>query len=190
MDGLGWGQARLLWQSLGGPVCPLAAAAAPQRVASLALIEGLGPLTHPAQQTAQQWRTAIERSRPRQRRVHPTRDAAVAVRCQGRDIDEASAKLLAQRGLIREPEGCRWRHDVRLTWPSSHRYTEEQILDLLQNIEAPTVSIRANPPSGIFDATRYRKRLAALANGQDCYGGSGGTHRHLRPTQRIAKIIV
>ena len=190
MDDLGWAQANLLGHSLGGAVCTLTAAAAPQRIASLALIEGLGPLTHPARQTAQQWRTAIERSRPRRRRVHATRAAAVAARSQGRDLDTSSDELLAERGLIREPEGWRWRHDVRLTWPSSHRYTEEQILDLLQNIEAPTVSIRANPASGIFDATRYRKRLAAMVNGQDRDGGSGGHHLHMQHPERIAKIIV
>ena len=46
--------------------------------------------------------------------------------------------------------------DLRLTWPSTQRYTEAQVLDLLAHIECPVLNIYSDPPSGIVPVRASR----------------------------------
>lgn len=189
LDALGWHSAHLLGHSLGGAVSTLAAAAAPDRVRTLALIEGLGPISAPADSTAAGWRKAVEKSTTRPRRIHGERSAAIAARVRGSDLTAESAGLLAERGLVEVEGGWQWRHDLRLTWPSAHRYTEPQVINLLSAIEAPVVNIHSDPPTGILVHRRYQLRLAALRNTRGKLACPGGHHLHMIHPQRIAPTI-
>lgn len=190
LDDLAWPQVNLLGHSLGGAVATLVAAAAPERVRSLALIEGLGPLSAPAERTTEHWKAAVARSRPRPRRVHRTRDDAVAARQQGNDLSTAATRLLAERGLVEDGGGWQWRHDLRLTWPTAHRYTEAQVIDLIRHIEAPTLNIYSDPLSGLLDEVLLRGRLAALGTHSATLSSPGGHHLHMRHPERIAAHIL
>ncbi|WP_376694755.1 alpha/beta fold hydrolase [Wenzhouxiangella sp. EGI_FJ10305] len=190
LDALGWGQANLLGHSLGGAVSTLVAAAAPERVNSMALIEGLGPLSAPAEKTAEVWRKAVARSKPRNRRVHAERDTAVAARQQGSDLSDASARMLADRGLIEVDGGWQWRHDLRLTWPTAHRYTEPQVIDLLAHIEAPVLNIHSEPGTGLMNQRMFQLRLAALRHRRATIACPGGHHLHMVHAERIAPTIL
>ena len=187
-DALGWKRFHLLGHSLGGAVSSLVAAACPDRVISLALIEGLGPLTTPIDQTVSAWRKALQRSRPRPRRVHPDRRSAVLARSANGDLGEAEAALLAERGLIEADGGFSWSHDQRLTWPSPHRYTEPQVLELLAAIEAPVLNIYAEPASGILAGAAQQRRLAALRM-QRRFAHAGGHHLHMQHPAALAPVI-
>ncbi|MFW5926442.1 MAG: alpha/beta fold hydrolase [Wenzhouxiangella sp.] len=59
LDDLGWPRCHLLGHSLGGAVASVVAGAAPDQVRSVTLIEGLGPLSLPADRTAWGWRRAL-----------------------------------------------------------------------------------------------------------------------------------
>jgi len=190
LDALGWPRAHLLGHSMGGAVATVVAAAAPGRVQSLALIEGLGPLSAPAERTAEGWRTAVARSKPRGRRVHTVRENAIAARRRGSDLTAESTRLLAERGLIEVDGGWQWGHDLRLTWPTAHYYTESQVIDLIAAIEAPVVNIHSDPPSSIFSRRRYALRLAALRHGRATVGCPGGHHLHMVHPDRIAPTIL
>lgn len=190
LDALGWERAHLLGHSLGGAVSSLVAAAAPGRIASLALIEGLGPISAPADATASGWRKAVERSTLRPRRVHAERESAVAARARGSDLSGEASELLAQRGLASVEGGWQWRHDLRLTWPSAHRYTEPQVIDLLAAIEAATINIHSDPPSNILRERMLRLRLAALRHGRRTVACPGGHHLHMVHPARIAPHIL
>lgn len=190
LDDLGWDRAHLLGHSLGGAVATLTAAAAPKRVASMALIEGLGPLAAPADKTAEGWRKAVARSRPRRRRIHDDPAGAVAARRQGSDLTEAATQLLAERGLIEAGGGWRWRHDQRLTWPTAHRYTEPQVIDLLAHIEAPVLNIHSDPATGLLGSRLFGLRLAALRHGRKTLACPGGHHLHMVHPERIAPSIL
>ncbi|NCO20290.1 MAG: alpha/beta hydrolase, partial [Gammaproteobacteria bacterium] len=98
-DALGWDRFHLLGHSLGGAVASVTAAACPERVISLSVIEGLGPLTAPPDRTTEGWRKAIHASRARPRRVHADRDSALDARVRNSDLPRAAAELLAERGL-------------------------------------------------------------------------------------------
>lgn len=188
LDALGWERAALLGHSLGGAVASIAAAAAPERVSSLALIEGLGPLSAPVNGARDHWRQAVARSRTRPRRVHADLEAAAHVRADNSDLGMNAARVLAERGVTSNSEGCRWHHDQRLTWPSAHRYTETQVLELLSAIECPVLSIHSLPRGGILPEDLARRRIAALRQCRQL-GQSGGHHLHMHHPDRIAPTI-
>lgn len=188
LDDLDWPQCHLIGHSLGGAVASVVAAAAPKRVRSLSLIEGLGPLSLPADRTAQGWRRALERSRDRPRRVHGDRTSAIAARTENSDLDHVRAAVLAERGLIEHSGGWQWRHDLRLTWPSVHRYTETQVVDLIGAIEAPVLNIHSDPPSEIAELRLIRRRLAALSDAS-VMACPGGHHLHMRHPERVGSAI-
>ena len=188
LDALGWESAHLLGHSLGGAVASVTAAACPQRVLSLSVIEGLGPLTASSDRTAEAWRKAIRISRQRPKRVHADRDSAVEARVRNSDLPRDCADQLAERGLENVEEGWQWRHDLRLTWPSTQRYTEPQVLDLLAAIEAPVLCVLATPrsrilPPGLMERRAAAVRTLALAE------YPGGHHVHMQQPEPVAGRI-
>jgi pimeloyl-ACP methyl ester carboxylesterase len=188
LDALDWHEACLLGHSLGGAVASITAAAAPERICALALIEGLGPLSTPVSETATNWRKAVARSESRERRVHANREAAAAARAFNSDLGLDAARLLAQRGVVEDEGGVRWQHDQRLTWPSPHRYTEAQVLDLLGAIQCPVLSIHAQPRGSIIPETLARRRFAALPR-RHGLGLPGGHHLHMHHPDRVGPAI-
>jgi len=187
-DSLKWPRFHLLGHSMGGAVACLLAAACPERIASLCVIEGLGPISSSPDGIGGQWRKAVERSQPRARRIHASRSDAILARSRNGDLDVDAATILAGRGLIEVPGGYQWGHDLRLTWPTAHHYTETQVLCLLRAIEAPVLSIQSNPPSGLLSARTAGRRLAAVRHARSL-DAPGGHHLHLNHAECIAAEI-
>lgn len=188
LDTLGWQKAHLIGHSLGGAVATVTAAACPERVDTLNVIEGLGPLAAPSHRTAANWRHAIGRRRARSGRIHPDRDAAIQARIRNSDLPAAAAEILAERGLIEVEGGWQWRHDLRLTWPSTQRYTEPQVLDLLASIEAPTLCILARPRSRLLPGGLMDRRVAAVRD-LTLFEFDGGHHIHMQAPDAITRCI-
>lgn len=195
-DALGWERFHLLGHSLGGAVASVLAAACPERIESLSVIEGLGPLSAPPDRTAEGWRTAIRASRERPRRVHAERASAIDARVRNSDLPREAAELLAERGLEvvnggvgdQPGGGWQWRHDLRLTWPSTQRYTEPQVLDLLAHIECPTLCVLAEPRSRVMPAGLIERRFAAVADLR-LETVAGGHHVHMQQPAAVAAMI-
>lgn len=187
-DALGWDRFHLLGHSLGGAVASVLAAGCPERVQSLSVIEGLGPLSAPPDRTADGWRKAIHASRERPRRVHAERNAAIDARTRNSDLPRSAAELLAERGLERAADGWQWRHDLRLTWPSTQRYTEPQVLDLLAHIEAPALCVLATPRSRVVPGGLIERRAAAVP-GLALHEVAGGHHLHMQAPETVAELI-
>ena len=185
---LRWDRFHLLGHSLGGAVASVLAAACPERILSLNLIEGLGPLTAPPDRTAEGWRRAVHASHDRPRRVHPDRDGAIDARARNSDLPRAAAGLLAERGLQRVDGGWAWRHDLRLTWPSTQRYSEPQVLDLLSHIEASTLCVLADPRSRVVPGDLIERRAAAVQTLR-MESLTGGHHLHMEQPERVAGWI-
>ncbi len=188
LDALGWDDAHLLGHSLGGAVASVTAAACPERVRTLNVVEGLGPLTAPADRTAQNWRKAVRTARERPRRVHPDRASAVDARVRNSDLPRAAAERLAERGLDEVDGGWRWRHDQRLTWPSTQRYTEAQVLDLLAAIEASTLCVLATPRSRLLPDGLMERRSAAVRTLR-LVEFEGGHHVHMQQPVAVSRCI-
>ena len=185
---LGWERFHLLGHSLGGAVSSIVAAACPDVVMSMALIEGLGPMSAAPDKTASGWRKAVQRSIARPRRTHADSEAAARARASNGDLSLVEARILAERGLRQVDGGFQWHHDQRLTWPSTQRYTEAQVLDLLAAIEAPVLNIYSDPPSGILPGRVLQRRLAALKQ-RMLFSHPGGHHLHMQYPAVIGSVI-
>jgi pimeloyl-ACP methyl ester carboxylesterase len=187
-DALGWDRFHLLGHSLGGAVASVLAAASPDRVESLSVIEGLGPLSAPPDRTAEGWRRAVQSSQDRPRRVHAGREAAIDARTRNSDLPRAAAELLAERGLEAVDGGWQWRHDLRLTWPSTQRYTEPQVLDLLGHIECPVTCVLAEPRSRVVPGGLIERRAAAVP-ALILHEVQGGHHVHMQAPETVALYV-
>ncbi len=178
-DALGWNRFHLLGHSLGGAVATLLTAGAPERVQSLTVIEGLGPLTTPEAETCKGLRRSLlEKDKPGSEnlRLYPDVEAAVAARARQSDLSEEVSRTLVERSVRAVEGGYQWRSDPRLKRTSPLRMTEGQVLNLLEHIEAPTTLITATP---VTRETSYVMRQGRLEAVKHCRWVELPGHHHL-----------
>lgn len=189
-DALDWEQFDLLGHSMGAGVATLFAAAFPERVRRLVLIEGLGPPTTSGQEAPKQLRKAIDEMLALPDKTMPLYqdpEQAVAARTRGfGGLTPECARLLCQRGLRRDPDGWRWRTDPRLRLASSLRLSEEQVEGFLRGIRAPTLLILGE--QGMGGGGAFDHRLDWLA---DCRVERlpGRHHLHMEAPEPVAAAI-
>ena len=197
-DALGWDRFGLLGHSLGGAIASVMAAAMPQRIERLALIEALGALAQDEAHTAVRLREAFaaypQLARKRLR-VFPDVATAVRARMQANGLSEAAARLLVERGIAPVPAasdeaeeqegGYVWRSDPRLTQPTAVRMSEAQVRDLIAGIGCPTRVVYADPAQVYFTDELRRQRAALLADGE-LVVIPGGHHLHMEDAAAVA----
>jgi pimeloyl-ACP methyl ester carboxylesterase len=179
-DALGWNTFSMLAHSMGAAAASLAAGVYPERIRRMALIDGFGPWTTPAEEAPQQFREGLDERRAilqkSNRRFASRRDAADTVATiYGMSPDEVGPLL--ERGLVETDDGWQMTYDLQLRAASMIRFTEEQVLAFLRRIEAPTLLIR--PSRGWpLDEEQIRPRLEAVAD-LNVQRVDGGHHVHL-----------
>jgi pimeloyl-ACP methyl ester carboxylesterase len=191
-DALGWARFSLLGHSLGGAVACAVAAACPQRVRQLLLIEALGPLADDPAQALTQLQRAFEQRNEFQGkalRVFASEDEAIAVRMQANGLSAQAAASLVARGLKQVPGGYSWSTDPRLMLASPQRFTEDQILALLQGIKAPTLLLLATPEARYLPREMMDRRIEQVG---DIHVSRlpGSHHLHLEDARPIAEAIL
>lgn len=191
-DALGWSRFTLLGHSLGGAVATVLAAAAPARIARLALIEALGGLVEDEARTAQRLRDAFAAaSEPAgtRRRLFPDPATAVRARLQAGGLSEAAAWLIVERGLAPVGDGgFAWRSDARLTRPTAVRMTEAQMRNLVTSIKCPVRLVHAIPAFEYFPADVRDARVACLRD-VTVVGLAGGHHLHMEQPEAVASAL-
>ncbi|MFP6864227.1 alpha/beta fold hydrolase [Pseudomonas sp.] len=143
----GWQRFSLLGHSMGAIVSVLLAAAMPERIERLALIDGLIPYTGEPGTAPQKLGEALKaqlalagKSKP----VYAEFARAVEARMRGVGaVSREAAELLAQRGLMPVPGGYTWRTDSRLTLPSPLRLTHAHALAFAGSLQCPTKLVMA-----------------------------------------------
>lgn len=142
----------LIGHSMGASVACLYAAAFPEQIQKLLLIEGVGPLARPAVDSAKHVRLHIEkRLEPiRPPRIYESLDLAVAARCRtarmwpgNQYLTDTSARELVTWGTHLQDQGVQFRHDPRLQWPSLQYFAPEQTEGVYKDIQCPTGLIMA-----------------------------------------------
>lgn len=194
-DALGWESFGLLGHSMGAGLASLLAAACPQRIERLAVIEMLGALAEAPERTAARMREAIaHRLRPgRGLRVFPDIDTAVRARLQservpGTGLQEVQVRLLVERGLRAVDGGFVWCSDPRLVQPTLIRMTQAQIDDVLRAIECPTLALFADPAQPYLPDDERRRRVALLPQGRMAVL-PGGHHLHMQQPEAVAQVL-
>jgi len=195
LDGLELEQVTLLAHSMGAGVSTLLAAALPERVSQLILIDGLGPLPTPAEEMPAQLRKGLLGHRRRLSRLPRYADieSAVAARSTGgvMPLGADTVRPLVLRNTEPLMEGgVQLCTDGRLMRPSLVRFTPAQVMATLTAIQAPVLLIEAD--AGVLvdreGVEQARNAVAQLTRRVL----SGGHHLHLDPVTvgAVASTIV
>jgi pimeloyl-ACP methyl ester carboxylesterase len=179
----------LLGHSLGAGIASLVAAAKPQAIERLYLIEGLGPLGDDGSHTLQRFRDACAApATGKSLRTFHDIDQAVSARTLASGLRADLARPIVERGLAQVEDGYRWRSDPRLTRPSAVRLAEHQIRSLLAGIAAPTALLLSHPATPYLPSALMQER-AALVPHITVTPMDGGHHLHLEHPQAVANWI-
>jgi len=195
LDALGWDRAVLLGHSMGGGIASLVAAAMPQRVERLALIEALGPIGGRAEDAVARLRQATtarriaDASQSRLSRTLPSLEAAIDARLAASRMTREAAGLIVERNLREVPGGVAWRSDPRLKLPGHVRSDEATVQAWLGAIECPVLVLAADPSPPYFSPSVRDARLHALRDGR-CVSVGGGHHLHMEQPEGVARVLL
>ncbi|AOY87568.1 alpha/beta hydrolase [Marinobacter salinus] len=184
-------QVDLVGHSLGGIVSALYAAAFPERVRKLVMIDSLGALSRPVEETIPQLRRAIKKRIAGSGRqvVYPDITTAAKAREGGLSpLSPEAALTLIPRNMKPCGEGYVWRTDPRLRHPSPLMMSEEQVLASLKAIRTPTLFVRAE--KGLLSYKRGLDERADIIDTLEVAQVPGGHHCHLDGNTRPASDAV
>ncbi|WP_266157442.1 alpha/beta hydrolase [Dyella silvatica] len=187
----------LLGHSLGAGIAALLAAAAPARIESLHVIEGLGPIGDDGSHTLQRFRDALmpQSSTKRPLRLFRDVEQAISARTIASGLRPELARPIVERGLFETSlpaddqspasSGWNWRSDPRLTRSTPLRIAENQIHALLRGIQAPTSLLLAQPTTPYLPSHPMQLRAACVAHIKVSHM-QGCHHLHLEHPQAVA----
>ena len=190
MDGLGWDQCHLIGHSMGGGVASCFAAAIPERVNRLVLLDSLGLLTLPANQAAQQLRLSMLSVRKARSFLRPYEsvEEAMLARQKKSPLSDAAARLLCERSLEHTGDYYQWRTDPRLNWRSPQLSGDKQSLEMLAAINSPTLLISSDMIIDYFGKDMAHKRLAAIPDSKHV-ATDGHHHFHMEQPEQVGNHI-
>ncbi len=189
-DALGWDRFALLGHSLGGGIASFVAAALPERIARLAMIEGLGPPTSNPADGPTHLRKAIEQMNglPRKRPpLYPNLEAAIQARCEASGLSWTAAAILVGRSIQAVGDGYGWRTDPRSRFVSPLYLSEPQILAYMERIAAPALLICG--ADGYLVKRAYMQERYARIAGLTVRILPGGHHPHLEDPEPCARLL-
>lgn len=182
LDVLGWETCHIIGHSMGGGVASAFAAALPERVERLVLLDAVGILAQPVDQATKQLRLSVKsvRKNPSILRPYESVEEAMRARQTNSSLSDEAARLLCERSLEHTGDYYQWRTDPRLNWRSPQWFTNDQVLNLLANIRAATLVITSPAAIEYLGEDMLHKRLAAIA---DCQHVTDDGHHHFHMEQ-------
>lgn len=188
-----WSALTIIGHSMGGMIASALAAAMPELVARLVLVDSIGFVTTPEVETASQLRQAILSREGRRKKFKPSypslADAAKARQHQS-DFAELQARLLTQRGCFAvstDPLTYGWTADMRLREASAQRLCVAQAKGLLRQISCPVLALMAEDGIALMQQNLllYQQCFTTLT----VRHAPGGHHLHMTQPQAIAAVI-
>ncbi len=191
----GLAQAHLVGHSLGGIIATMYAAARPEHVRSLSLIESLGPTGGPPENALPRLRGFLEdlEREPNRKRYPSVEAAAARLRENNPGLPEAAALHLARHGTEPLPE--RDGGGVAFTFDPTHRrrfaqgYDDAQWLAVSSGVRCPVQLVLGSTGHRLEEA-RAEARLAALRLARPPIVIPGGHHVHLEQPEAVARTLV
>lgn len=184
------GPVHLLGHSMGGTACCYYAGTHPGSLATLSLLEGLGPPAFEASPVdkLRAWLDSVERlARRPVRGLADLDDAVRRMRAQNPELDETIARFLAEKSTVRTEDGLRWRFDPlhRTTGPMP--FDGARFRAFLQAIRCPTLVVWGErSPMRPSDAT---ERLGLIAEAREAIlPGAAHNLHHERPDELAAVL--
>jgi pimeloyl-ACP methyl ester carboxylesterase len=180
---------------MGGMVASAFAAAFPEKVKSLTLLDSIGFISAKAEQTTQQLRDGMlsrfksntKKLNNNQKKLHPNPESAIKARVAVSDLKYEQAKLLVERGLLKEDQGYIWRSDTRLRNTSPYRLTLKQAKQFISDIKCPVQLIYGT--DGIDLVSSGIELFGPLFDNFSSYELSGGHHVHMEKPAETVELI-
>lgn len=165
--GRGGAKVDLIAHSLGGSVALCLAAAFPELIRSLVILDSPGPLVTAGQYFGKQLRQGVDAlGNIRGSRVFSSVDEAVIARLKATpQLSHGDMTSLVVRNLIEQEsldgkEEYQWSTDPRLKIASKVRMSEEQVKGLMTAVACPVLAVRAQ--DGIIPQAMFNARMAYL----------------------------
>ena len=177
----------LICHSMGAAIAAMYAAAYPEQVRYLVMLENLGPVPpYQPGKAASALREALDLWRKHSlehKRFYADVEQAIKARQEATPMPADIIRPLVERSLNATKRGHHWRSDKRLRLRSFFRMTEQQIQEYLSATVKPCQLIIAKPKSYALQYPTVSDRLAALQ--PDSFVELEGDH-HLHMTQAKA----
>ena len=182
LDIMGWDSCHIIGHSMGGGIASCFAAALPERVNRLVLLDAAGILTLPVDQVTRQLRLSIKSVRKDRSnlRAYESVEEAMLARQNNSPLSDAAARLLCERSLEHTGDYYQWRTDPRLNWRSPQLFSDAQVLNLLSAIRSPTLVITSPAVIDYLGEDMLKQRLAAIS---DCTYTHNSFHHHFHMEQ-------
>jgi len=187
---LAWERCHLVGHSMGGGIASCYAAAAPENVGRLVLLDSLGMITLPADRASKQLQLSLASVRKTRSFLRPfdSVEAAMRARQVKSPLSDEAARLLCERSLEHTGSHYRWRTDPRLNWRSPQLPGNGQALNLLAAIRAPALVVTSKGIFEYFGEETARQRLAAIA-GCKHVARPGHHHFHMEDAEHTGRLI-
>lgn len=186
----GWEIYNLLGHSLGGCIAPLVAAASPESISNLILIEASGAMSSSAQDFPERlMKASLDRTQRQifNSRTMPNKQTAVDARLRAAKMTTPAANLIIDRQLEQTADGYTWRFDPKLRMATPMYLTEEHVEAVLRAVQCPTQTIIASD-GFLSDRTDTEKRLGQLGQ-RDSVTLPGNHHLHMDTPEPVARAI-
>ena len=191
LEALQWSECVLLGHSMGSAIALMVAAAFPEKITKIVLIDGLGALSEEsAEKGVENLRKSIQQQLsydPARKVVYAQPEQALEARMRVGDMEREATEVLLSRGLMAVEGGVTWRSDPRLRITSPQRFAEPQLRAQLAAVTAPILLLSAE--QGLL--TRYPQLLERLESTDQVQRQhlAGGHHLHLDQPQACAEMI-
>ncbi|GLX77071.1 alpha/beta hydrolase [Thalassotalea insulae] len=185
-----WPAIDIVAHSMGGMIASAFAAAFPEKVKSLTLIDSIGFISAKAEQTTEQLRSGMLsrlKLKGKRKPVHPSLESAITARRQVSDLRYQDAKLIVERGLVEYLGGVTWRADSRLRNTSPYRLTLEQAKQFIKDIQAPVQLIYGD--QGLVLVEYGLAEYGPLFQNFIAHQLPGGHHIHMEQAEKVSSLI-
>jgi pimeloyl-ACP methyl ester carboxylesterase len=193
-----WHKINIVAHSMGGMIASAFAAAFPEKVQSLTLLDSIGFISSDAQESTKHLRKGMlsrlknnKKNVPdttSNKKVHPTIDSAINARVQVSDLHFKHAKLLVERGSIEQVGGYVWRADSRLRNMSPYRLTQPQAEQFIKDITIPVQLIYGD--KGLPLVQVGLKEFSPLFSHFISHELVGGHHVHMEEPAKTSQYIL
>lgn len=185
------GPVRIVGHSMGAIIGLLYAAARPDRVSHVTMIDGAPFIVTPPEvpDRISSWLEDLRGSRKR-RLVASFEDAEERLRRFNPQLPPAAAALLARGGVSADPaQGGQlaWKWDPLLRGHSPLPFTESILRALFARVQCPVLLVRAD--RGMLPEEAEVKRRLDTVRGLQVVSAPGGHHVHLESPEEVARLI-